>query len=51
MHALDLDEEQGEPPVGYPPDYLEPYAPDDREPAEWTSELRKLCGRREAVGT
>lgn len=31
----------------YPPSHLELYRPDDREKAEWTSELRRLCGAKE----
>lgn len=32
--------------VAYPPQFLEPYRPDHNERAEWTEELRKLCGVR-----
>lgn len=47
MHRLDLRPLPGALPtlhVGYQPDHLEPYRGDGQEKAEWTEELRRLCG-------
>jgi hypothetical protein len=30
--------------IAYPPEYLEPYIPDDREPIAWSEDLIRLVG-------
>lgn len=47
MHALSSEPVVTGIRVTYPPEFLEPYRPDHNERAEWTDELRKLCGVRE----
>jgi hypothetical protein len=44
MHTLDLPPLRPGDSVAYPPSHLEPYIDDGNERAEWTAELRRLCG-------